>query len=179
MAKIPPLMLAPPILFAGLAAMFFWGMNRDNPNALPSALIGQGAPAIVAVQLGDLATFDGSVFSDGKVKLVNFWASWCAPCRVEHPNLIELAKDIPVYGINKGDQPADALKFLDDLGNPFIAVTTDYTGRQSIEWGVYGLPETFVLDGEGKIVLRFVGAITQRRLQSELLPAIQKARAAN
>lgn len=175
MAKISPLMLAPPIVFAGLAFMFLWGMNRENPNALPSTLIGQSAPAISANQLGDYPTFDSSVFQDGEVKLVNFWASWCAPCRVEHPNLIELAKEIPVYGVNQKDRPADALKFLGDLGNPFIAITTDRNGKQSINWGVYGLPETFLLDGDGNILLRFVGAITKRRIENELGPAIALA----
>lgn len=176
MAKISPLLLAPPLVFAGLAVMFLWGMTRENPNDLPSTLIGQSAPEITANQLGNYPTFDESVFQDGEVKLVNFWASWCAPCRVEHPILIEIAKEIPVYGINQKDRPADALKFLNDLGNPFTAITTDSDGKQSINWGVYGLPETFLLDGDGNILLRFVGAITQRRIESELGPAIALAK---
>lgn len=179
MAKIPPLLLAPPLIFGAFLALVFWGLARDDPGALPSTLVGRQAPILEARQLGEYPTFDSSVFTDGQVKLVNFWASWCAPCRVEHPNLIEIARKIPVYGVNQKDRPDDALKFLAELGNPFIAITTDDKGRQSVEWGVYGLPETFLLDGEGKILLRFVGAITQRRMASELNPAISAALAKN
>ncbi|MEE9426610.1 MAG: DsbE family thiol:disulfide interchange protein [Paracoccaceae bacterium] len=179
MAKISPLMLAPPLIFAAIAGMFMWGMTRGDPNELPSAFLGRGAPDLVAAPLGDFPSFDTTVFADGQIKLVNFWASWCAPCRVEHPNLIEISQDIPVYGVNQKDQPEDALNFLAELGNPFKAITTDTKGRQSIDWGVYGLPETFLLDGGGKVLLRFTGAITKRRFASELGPAIKAAQAQN
>ncbi|MEE9387771.1 MAG: DsbE family thiol:disulfide interchange protein [Paracoccaceae bacterium] len=179
MAKVSPLMLAPPIIFALLAGMFLWGMNRGDPNALPSAFLGQQAPQILPAALGEYPTFDASVFADGEIKLVNFWASWCAPCRVEHPNLIEIAQGIPIYGVNQKDASGDAIGFLGELGNPFVAIVRDGTGRQSIDWGVYGLPETFLLDGDGKVLLRFAGAITKRRFDSELGPAIAAAQAQN
>ena len=179
MPKISPLMLVPPLIFATFVALVFWGMNRNDPDALPSALLGQNAPAILAHQLDDYPTFDASVFQDGEIKLVNFWASWCAPCRAEHANLMQLSEDIPIYGVNKQDRAVAAAKFLNELGNPFTAIATDINGRQSIDWGVYGLPETFLLDGDGKILLRFVGAITQRRMARVLKPAIAAARIGN
>jgi len=167
-------MLAP-LLFATFLGLVFWGLVRDDPDVLPSQLVGLTAPMIEARPLGDYPSFDSSVFADGQVKLVNFWASWCAPCRAEHPNLIELSKQIPVYGVNKQDDPEKALKFLAEVGNPFTAITTDDKGRQSIDWGVYGLPESFLLDGDGNIILRYVGAITRRRINSQLGPAITAA----
>ena len=178
MARISPLMLAPPLIFVGFVLLVGVGMYRDKPNDLPSTLEGRSAPVLEARALGDHPTFDSTVFTDGTVKLVNFWASWCAPCRVEHPNLIALAQQLPVYGVNKSDSADDALGFLAELGNPFTAITTDENGRQSIDWGVYGLPETFVLDGNGKVVLRFVGPITERFLTRDIYPAIERAAAA-
>lgn len=101
--------------------------------------------------------------ADGEVKLVNFWASWCAPCRAEHEYLMAFAEEgIPIYGINYKDEPVNGRKFLDDLGNPFTAVVSDESGRTGIDWGLYGVPETFVVDGDGVIVKRFAGPITGR-----------------
>ncbi|MCL4105341.1 UNVERIFIED_CONTAM: hypothetical protein GTU68_055472 [Idotea baltica] len=151
-------------------------MQRDDPNSLPSAFVGQQAPGILPEELGDYPSFGGEIFSDGQVKLVNFWASWCAPCRVEHPTLIELSAELPIYGVNKSDTAQDGLAFLAELGNPFTAITRDPAGRQSVDWGVYGLPETFVIDGQGRVVLRFAGALTQRRLADTVRPAIEAAK---
>ncbi|WP_108483255.1 DsbE family thiol:disulfide interchange protein [Oceaniglobus ichthyenteri] len=174
MAKFSPLMVAPPLIFAGLAAMMFFGMYRDDPDSLPSVFEGKAAPEIAAEPLGDLATFDRSVLNEPGVKIVNFFASWCAPCRAEHPALIELAKTVPVYGVNRDVTEKDAMGFLDELGNPYKAVTYDPGGRKSLDWGVYGLPETFVIDGKGNVVLRFAGPI-QRVMDSTIWPAVQKA----
>lgn len=178
MARISPLMALPPAIFAGLALMFVLGMQREDPDALPSTLEGREAPAVVVTPLADLPVFSDADLRDGKVKLVNFWASWCAPCRAEHPNLTKLAGEgVTIYGVNYKDRPQAALKFLADLGNPFAATGADESGRMGIDWGLYGVPETFVIDGEGKVILRFAGPITERVLASDIRPAMEKAAA--
>ena len=176
MAKLSPLMMLPPMVFAGLAAMFYVGMNRDDPNALPSAIAGRVVPGVTLTQLGDGAPFDDATLKSGGVKLVNFWASWCAPCRAEHPTLEALAAEgIPIFGINYKDKPANALGFLAELGNPYTEMGADETGRTGLDWGVYGVPETYVIDGDGKVILRFAGPITQRALAARLRPAMAEA----
>ena len=173
---VKPLVLIPPVAFAALAGLFLWGMTREDARELPSALIGQAAPGVPAVALGDLPGFDAAVLADGQVKLVNFWASWCAPCRVEHPNLQALAAEgIPIYGVNYKDDPANALAFLAELGNPYAAALADAEGRHAIDWGVYGVPETYVVAGDGTIIARMAGPITQRMLTDRLRPALAEA----
>ncbi|QPM89965.1 DsbE family thiol:disulfide interchange protein [Pseudooceanicola algae] len=175
---VKPLMILPPMIFAGLAGLFFLGMQREDPDQLPSAMTGKPAPVVQLDNLGDLPVFSpDETLADGEVKLVNFWASWCAPCRVEHPNLIALAEDrgIPIYGVNYKDQPGAAQGFLAELGNPYLAVGADTSGRAGIEWGLYGVPETFVVDGEGRIVERFAGPVTQRVLEGTINPALERA----
>ncbi|KGM47982.1 DsbE family thiol:disulfide interchange protein [Pseudooceanicola atlanticus] len=177
MAKVSPLMILPPAIFAGLAAAFYIGLQRDDPDQLPSALAGKEAPAVELSALGDLPGFDDATLRDGEVKLVNFWASWCAPCRVEHPNLEALAEDgLAVYGVNYKDAPDKALGFLEELGNPYAAVGADPQGRMALNWGLYGVPETYVIDGDGNIVLRFAGPVTQRVIENTLGPALAEAR---
>ncbi|OZO45542.1 hypothetical protein CGU37_28930 [Pseudomonas fluorescens] len=108
--------------------------------------------------------------------MVNFWASWCAPCRVEHPNLEALAEQgVTVYGVNYKDKPEAALKFLAELGNPYAAIGQDDTGRMGLNWGVYGVPETYVINGDGRIVMRHAGPITQRVIEGALGEAIAGA----
>ncbi len=178
MVKISPLMALPPLVFIGLALLFFVGMQRDNPDALPSALEGKAAPAVMLDPLGTEILFEDAALRTGGVKLVNFWASWCAPCRVEHPNLQTLAEEgVTIYGVNYKDDPAKALGFLAELGNPYSALGADTAGRMALNWGLYGVPETYVIDAEGKIVLRFAGPITQRILESTIRPAISAAEA--
>lgn len=178
MARISPLMLLPPVIFAGIAAMFVLGMSRENPDALPSTLEGRQAPAVVVTPLGDLPVFTDADLRDGKVKLVNFWASWCAPCRAEHPSLTKLqAEGVTIYGVNYKDKPEAALGFLAELGNPFAAAGADGSGRMGIDWGLYGVPETFIIDGEGKVVQRFAGPITERVLDKVIRAGIEKAAA--
>jgi len=117
------MMILPPVIFAAIAAMFVLGMNREDPNALPSTLEGRQAPAVQVAPLADLPVFADADLRDGKVKLVNFWASWCVPCRAEHPNLSKLqAEGVTIYGVNYKDKPEAALGFLKDLGNPFAAI---------------------------------------------------------
>ena len=173
MAKV--LMFLPPVLFAGLAALFITGMNREDPNNLPSALAGKAAPAVQVTALGDGPVFGDAELRAPGVKLVNFFASWCAPCRAEHPMLAKLAAEgITIYGVNYKDRAEDALGFLGELGNPFAAIGQD-EGRMALNWGVYGVPETYVINGEGQIVLRFAGPITAEELERSLRPAIAEA----
>jgi cytochrome c biogenesis protein CcmG, thiol:disulfide interchange protein DsbE len=177
MAKFRPLMALPPLLFAGLAALFYFGNMREDRDALPSAREGQQAPAVQLTQLGDLELFDDATLRDGQVKLVNYWASWCAPCRAEHPLLEELAQDLPVLGINYRDQADRALGFLEELGNPFAASGADVSGRMALDWGLYGVPETYVVAGDGTVILRFAGPITREVIANRIQPAIERAKA--
>jgi cytochrome c biogenesis protein CcmG/thiol:disulfide interchange protein DsbE len=168
-------MFLPPVLFLGLAALFYTGMGREDPEGLPSTMIGREAPAVQVTALGPDEPFSDATLREPGVKLVNFWASWCAPCRAEHPLLEEMAAEgIPILGVNYKDDPAKALGFLEELGNPYAAIGAD-SGRMAINWGVYGVPETYVIDGEGKIVLRFAGPITRQELERTLRPAIEGA----
>ncbi|WP_376873760.1 DsbE family thiol:disulfide interchange protein [Albirhodobacter sp. R86504] len=169
-------MIAPPVVFAGLAGMFLWGMSRENPNDLPSVLIGQAAPAVIVEPMAGQAPFSSAMLSQDGVKLVNFWASWCAPCRVEHPNLQDLADEgLAIYGVNYKDDAQKAQGFLDELGSPYAAIGTDAKGKMALEWGVYGVPETFVLDGEGRVLARFAGPLTKRLIEEKLRPVMQEA----
>ena len=173
------LYLAPAIAFAALLLAFFAGLGRD-PGKLPSALLGKPVPdfSLPPVQgraLG-LSTAD---LKDG-VSIVNVFASWCVPCREEHPLLMRLAQSgaAPVHGINYKDKPADAARWLDTMGDPYRRTGADIDGRVSIDWGVYGVPETFIVDGQGRIAWKQIGAIDQRVLDETILPLIARLRAA-
>ena len=176
MPRVRPLMLVPPVLFLVLVGLFAFGNFREDRTALPSTLVGREAPAM---ELGQLAAFE--VFSDadlrsGEVSLVNFWASWCPPCRAEHPMLEYIAaQGIPVWGVNARDDPRNAQAFLAELGNPFAGIGTT-EGRAALDWGVYGMPETFVVDGNGVVITRYAGEITETVWRTRLLPAIEQAR---
>lgn len=174
MAKV--LMILPPVLFAGLAVMFAVGMFRGNPDELPSELKGRSAPPVVVTPLGDGTAPSDALLRAPGVKLVNYWASWCAPCRAEHPALTALAAEgIAIHGINYKDLPENAQGFLSELGNPYATLGADESGRMALTWGVYGVPETYVIDGNGTIVLRLAGPITERTLKESIRPAIAKA----
>lgn len=179
MVKISPLSIAPPLIFAALAGLFIFGMGRDDANQLPSAQTGKDAPSLVAlVPLAELPTIDDDMLRDGQVKLVNFWASWCAPCRAEHAQLETLHETgTPILGVNYKDDATKALAFMEELGNPYTVIGADETGRTALEWGVYGVPETYVVDGNGKITYRFAGPITIEVLDRFILPEIAKASA--
>lgn len=177
MAKRSKLIFVPPAIFGLLIGLFFAGMYRDDPDSLPSAMVGREAPALNVTPLAELDLLTADVLRQPGVKLVNFWASWCPPCRAEHPLLEELAKSgIPVHGVNYKDDPANAMGFLAELGNPYTTMGADTTGRTAIEWGVYGVPETYVIDGQGRVVHRLAGPVTRQELERTLLPAIERAR---
>lgn len=178
--------LVPFLVFAAMAGMFGLAlMSGKNPSLLPSTMIGKPAPktdfpALDGLQDNGTAVpaFTSTSLSDGKVRLVNFWASWCAPCVQEHPLLLELKKrtGIEIMGVNYKDTPEQARRFIGRLGNPYAAVGTDAQGRGAIEWGVYGMPETFVVNGRGEIAYKHVGPITAQSLESQLIPAIEAAK---
>lgn len=180
MARLSPLMILPPLLFAGLAGLFLWGMDRNAPDQLPSMLVGHPAGPVRVMPLGDLPPLTAADLTDGRVKIVNFWASWCGPCRAEHPNLAALAAEgVILLGVNYKDNPADALGFLADLGSPYARVGADESGRMGIDWGIYGVPESFVVDGAGKVILRFPGPLTQNVIDTQIRPALLAAAKVN
>ena len=169
------LALLPVALFALLGGFLLAGLFRDDPDALPSTLVGRAAPGLALDPLPGRAPLTEDVLRDGEVKLLNFWASWCGPCRVEHPQLEALAAEVPLYGVNYKDRPDDAAAFLEELGDPFRAIGAD-GGRVGLDWGLYGVPETFVVDGAGVVRLRFAGPITRSVVEDTLRPAIERAR---
>lgn len=178
MPKISPLVILPPAIFAALAVTFLWGMGRDNPDALPSAMIGRAAPAVPQTTLAGKVQLTDEMLRQPGVKLVNFWASWCPPCRAEHPTLMDLSQRVPVYGVDLKDPETNALAFLQEDGDPFHAISTDPRGRGAIDWGVTAPPETFIIDGEGKVLYRFAGPLVREDYTNRFLPELEKAIAA-
>jgi cytochrome c biogenesis protein CcmG/thiol:disulfide interchange protein DsbE len=169
-------MLAPPLIFAGFVAMAAVGMFRDNPNDLESTRTGQQAPVIVAETLAGFDEVTADDLVNGQVTLVNFWASWCPPCRAEHPKLLEMqASGIPIVGVNFKDSAVDATRYLNADGNPFTAIGFDPKGRTAIDWGVTAPPETFILDATGKVLFRFAGPLIGSDYENRFLPELTKA----
>jgi len=177
------LMLLPLVFFLGLAVLFWLRLGDGDPSRIPSALIGHKAPQTALPPLEGLAN-DGKPVPGldpaalkGKVSIVNVWASWCVPCHDEAPLLTQLGKDtrVQVIGINYKDSPENARRFLGRYGNPFGMVGVDGNGRAAIEWGVYGVPETFIVGREGKILYKLVGPITPDNLDHVVKPEIEKA----
>lgn len=177
MPKINPLLVLPPLMLAGFVAFVAVGNLREDRDALPSARAGQAAPTVDLEVMEGRTLFTDAHIRDGEVTLVNFWASWCPPCRAEHPVLEDLAAEgITVLGVNYRDQPDRADAFLEELGDPYRAVGADPRARMGLDWGVVGLPETFVVDGSGQIVLRYAGPITDEIVAARIRPAIERAR---
>ncbi|WP_209425742.1 DsbE family thiol:disulfide interchange protein [Pararhodobacter sp. SW119] len=176
MARLKPLMILPPALLAGFVAFVAVGNLREDRDALPSARAGQAAPVIALEEMPGRTLLTDERIRAGEVTLVNFWASWCPPCRAEHPVLEDLAAEgVTVLGVNYRDQPERADAFLQELGDPYAAVGADPRARMGLDWGVVGLPETFVLDGQGNIVLRYAGPITDEIVASRIRPAMAQA----
>ncbi|TPI45237.1 DsbE family thiol:disulfide interchange protein [Mesorhizobium sp. B2-9-1] len=174
--------LLPLLVFLGLAGLFLSQLlSGRDVSEIPSALIGLPAPQtdlppLEGTSLPGLASKDFA----GKVTLVNVFASWCAPCREEHPVLLGLSQDkrFTLAALNYKDQPENARRFLGELGNPYQAIGADPAGRAAIDWGVYGVPETFVIGKDGKIAYKHVGPLTPDSVRALLLPQIEKALAA-
>lgn len=176
----------PLAIFLAFAVMFQFALKSGDPSKLPSALIGKPVPAVDFASLegltgptGPVPGFTAPELARGEVTIVNFWASWCAPCVEEHPLLVELAKTpgVKLFGVNYKDEAEKARRFLGRYGNPFGAMGVDPKGRGAIEWGVYGMPETFVVDGNGRITYKHVGPLSPRSIEEKLLPAIRAATA--
>jgi len=177
MAKGRWLIFVPPAVFGILVGLFLTGMYRDDPDGLPSTMLGRTVPALQLTPMPQAPLTTPEALAAPGLKLVNFWASWCAPCRVEHPFLVELSgQGIPIHGINYKDKPEQAAGFLTELGNPYATLGADNAGRTAIDWGVYGVPETYLIDGEGKILLRHAGPITRQEYDRVIRPAIKAAR---
>ncbi len=168
--------LLPVLLFIVVAGYFAWSLRPGyDSKALPSALLDKDAPAFDLPALaGDARVSLGSV--KGQPTVVNFFASWCAPCRIEHPILMRLARQqrVNLVGIAYKDKTADTIRFLDQLGNPFGAVGLDPDGRTGLDFGVYGVPETYVLDRDGRIRQRFVGPLSAETVERDLLPLLRR-----
>lgn len=176
----------PLAIFLVMAGLFAVALHSGDPSKLPSALIGKAAPALALEPIEGLAdgprsvgSFTAADLAEGQVSVVNFWASWCIPCVQEHPLLVALKErtGVRLYGVNYKDQTAAARRFLGRYGNPFTAVGADANGRAAIEWGVYGMPETFVVNGKGQIVYKHVGPIGPESLETKIIPAIKAAQA--
>ena len=169
--------LIPLGIFIVLVAFLAIGLTRD-PKEIPSPLIHKPAPNFSAPRLHAPAEVFTPKEMLGKVWLLNVWASWCVACREEHPVLVELgrSKVVPLIGLNYKDDPEKAQAFLDQLGDPFATVGTDRTGRVAFEWGVYGVPETFLIDGAGRIVMKHVGPLRPEDIPGKIIPAIEAAR---
>jgi cytochrome c biogenesis protein CcmG/thiol:disulfide interchange protein DsbE len=171
------LLALPAVGFAGLAAVFAWGISRD-PNQLPSALIGKEVPRF------DLPPVEGRLLGlaskdlYGEVSLVNVFASWCVACRAEHPLFMRLARDksVPIHGLNYKDRPEDAAQWLNILGDPYTRTGADRDGRVAIDWGVYGVPETFVVGADGRIAHKHIGPVTEEALRETILPLVERLR---
>lgn len=173
------LMALPPLLFLALAAMFWWGMGRQNVGELPSTFIGQPAPPLGAGVLPGIPGVTAADLAGGKVTIVNFWASWCPPCRAEHPTLKRLSEEgLHVVGVNMMDREADALAFLGEAGNPFAGVVFDPRGKTRLDWGVTAPPETFILNGDGTVAYRFIGPMVGDDYAQRFRPELEKALAA-
>jgi cytochrome c biogenesis protein CcmG/thiol:disulfide interchange protein DsbE len=163
------------MVFGAIAAAFLWGLF-NNDDGLPSTMIGRDIlafdlPPIEGRKKG-LSTAD----LRGEVSLVNVWASWCVPCRIEMPLLVELSQtdSVPIHGINLKDKPAAARSFLAELGDPYDRIGADSSGRTSIDWGVYGVPETFVINAEGRIAYKHFGPFNRRSLEEDILPVVRR-----
>jgi len=175
--------LIPLVAFLALAGLFYSRLGADS-GRLPSALVGRPAPQFALPPLpgANKPAFSDADLRTGSVTIVNVFASWCGPCRDEHPYLMKLAADerlkargVRIAGLAYKDEPDQSLRFLRALGDPYALIGVDRSGRVGVEWGVYGVPETFVVKGDGSIAYKYVGPIDERGLRERLMPAIEQA----
>ncbi len=168
----------PFVVFVILAIFLYVGLGL-NPHEVPSPLINKPAPAFTLPQLHDPSKTFSSQDMKGQVWMLNVWASWCVSCREEHPVLMSLSRKniVPVYGLDYKDKNADGEAWLRNGGNPYTLVATDADGRVGIDYGVYGVPETYVIDKQGVIRYKQIGAITHENLQNKILPLIAELQA--
>jgi len=169
--------VAPVVGFIGLSGLFAWGLTR-NPQVLSSALIGKPVPAFALPPVQGRKLGLANTDLTGQVSLVNVFASWCTACRLEHPVFMRLAGDgvVPLHGLNYKDKPADAAAWLDERGDPYTRTGADLDGRVAIDWGVYGVPETYVVDRQGRIAHRHVGPVTPDVMDKTILPLVAELR---
>jgi cytochrome c biogenesis protein CcmG/thiol:disulfide interchange protein DsbE len=172
-------LLVPLLLFAGLVVFFAVGLTR-NPREIPSPLIGKPVPEFTLPPVkGRALGLASADLGAGEVSLVNVFASWCVACKDEHPVFMQIKRAglVPIHGINYKDRPQDVATWLDELGDPYTRTGADLDGRVSIDWGVYGVPETFVIDRDGHIAYKHIGPITPEVLERKLRPLIAELRA--
>jgi cytochrome c biogenesis protein CcmG/thiol:disulfide interchange protein DsbE len=179
-----------PLIVVTLMSVFFlMALWSGDPSRLPSALIGKPVPQFSLAPIEGLDAAGGGSrpgltsadLANGEVTIVNMWASWCGPCIQEHPQLIALKQQhgVRLIGINYKDEPGAARRFLARYGNPFDAIGADTSGRVAIDWGVYGVPETYVIDGNGRIAFKFIGPLSASAIKDQILPAVAKAKHAS
>lgn len=168
-----PALLIPLLLFAGVVAVLAIGLTL-NPREVPSPLIGKPVPEFALPPVRGRSLGLSGADLKGEVSLVNVFASWCVACRDEHPILMNLRREgfVPIHGLNYKDRPEDAARWLDTLGDPYTRTGADLDGRVGIDWGVYGVPETFVVDRDGRIAYKFIGPVTPEVLEKKLRPLI-------
>jgi cytochrome c biogenesis protein CcmG/thiol:disulfide interchange protein DsbE len=177
--RLRAMYLIPLVVFLGLAVAFGWALDPDrNPRDLPSVLIGKPVPKFSLPPVQGRILGLASADLKGEVSLVNVFASWCTACRYEHPVFMMLKEQgvVPIHGLNYKDRPEDAAKWLGDLGDPYTRTGADLDGRVSIDWGVYGVPETFVIDREGRIVFKQVGPVTPEVYREKIRPLLVELR---
>ena len=169
------ILFVPLIGFLGLAVALAWGMTRD-PSTVPSALIGKPVPQFSLPPVKGRTLGLSTADLHGEVSLVNVFASWCVACREEHPVLMQMKADniVPIHGLNYKDQPDNAARWLNTMGDPYTRTGADIDGRVAIDWGVYGVPETFVITKDGRIAYKQIGAVTPKVLDEKLFPLIRK-----
>ena len=176
--------LAPVLVFGAITALFAYALNTGDPSILPSVLIGKPVPKTSFASLEGLVKngqsvpgFDSAQLGNGKTSVVNFWASWCGPCITEQAQIVALSQrtGVEIFGVNYKDKPEDARRFVKQYGNPYTALGVDPTGRGAIEWGVSGMPETFVVNPRGEIIYKHTGPITPESLEKKLIPVITAA----
>jgi len=175
--RVPTFAVGVLAAFAGVITVLAVGLTL-NPREIPSPLIGKAVPEFALPPVRGRTLGLSSADLKGKVSVVNVFASWCVPCREEHPVFLQMKREglVPIHGLNYKDRPEDAQKWLDELGDPYTRTGADVDGRVGIDWGVYGVPETFVIDRRGRIAHKFIGPVTPRILDETLRPLIAKLR---